>query len=129
MSAVAPAAPVADGTQGLWSDAWSALLRNRAAMVSALLLFALTVSVVIGPALLPWTFDKPDWDLIAAPPGTGSEGRAGGIQAGQQSVKVTIHSALRSIEMHAKLKEPGVHWQSLILRAGLPAQISCGGRS
>ena len=38
--------------RSLWSDAWSRLLRNKAAKVSFFILMFITVSVIIGPSLI-----------------------------------------------------------------------------
>ncbi|MBT8142824.1 MAG: ABC transporter permease subunit [Gammaproteobacteria bacterium] len=58
--------------RSLWSDAWSRLLRNKAAMTSVIILSLMTLAVVFGPiimkALFGFTFDHADWDLISAAP-------------------------------------------------------------
>jgi len=58
--------------RSLWSDAWSRLLRNKAAMTSVIILSIMTFAVVFGPliikAIYGYTFDFADWDLISAAP-------------------------------------------------------------
>jgi len=58
--------------RSLWSDAWSRLLRNKAAMTSVIILSLMTFAVVLGPliikAIYGYTFDFADWDLISAAP-------------------------------------------------------------
>lgn len=55
-------------SRSLWADARRRLLANRAATVSAVLLVLLSVAVIIGPMLLPWSYDAVDWEHIAAGP-------------------------------------------------------------
>jgi len=77
MSALAGAAAAAIPAppRSLWSDAWSALRQNRAAMTAAVILALLVVLVLAGPSLSAYRFDKPNWDEIAVPPLTaGSAG-------------------------------------------------------
>ena len=58
--------------RSLWSDAWSRLLRNKAAMTSVIILGLMTFAVIFGPfiikAIYGYTFDFADWDLISAAP-------------------------------------------------------------
>ena len=55
-------------SRSLWADARRRLLANRAATVSAVLLVLLSVAVIIGPMLLPWSYDAVDWEHIAEGP-------------------------------------------------------------
>ena len=69
--------------RGPWQDTWRQLLANKAAIISLLLISLISVTVTIGPALLPYEFDECDFDLISIPPdlasmhlfGTDSVGR------------------------------------------------------
>lgn len=54
--------------RSLWSDAWLTLRANRAAIASFWLLLLMTLAVLIGPLLLPFTYEQTDWDHIAAAP-------------------------------------------------------------
>ncbi len=58
--------------RSLWSDAWSRLLRNKAAMTSVIILSLMTFAVIFGPliikAIYGFTFDYADWDMISAAP-------------------------------------------------------------
>jgi oligopeptide transport system permease protein len=47
--------------RSLWTDAWETLRRNRAAMVGALVIAAMSVLVIAGPWLSPYTYDFTDW--------------------------------------------------------------------
>ncbi|MDB5849895.1 MAG: oligopeptide transport system permease protein [Rhodoferax sp.] len=52
-----------------WADARRRFLRNRAAVISLLLLTLITLVCVIGPWLLPNAFDSTDWDAMSQAPG------------------------------------------------------------
>ena len=54
--------------RGLWSDAWRALRRNRAAMTAAVVLAVVAILCALGPALTPVEFDFLDWDNVSIPP-------------------------------------------------------------
>ena len=54
--------------RSLWSDAWSALRRNRAAMTAFVLLVVMSLLVVLAPLLSTHSFDETDFDQISVPP-------------------------------------------------------------
>tara|TARA_R110000868_G_scaffold112855_10_gene303460 strand:- start:625 stop:1536 length:912 start_codon:yes stop_codon:yes gene_type:complete len=54
--------------RSLWQDAWRRLLRNRAAVVSLIILAVIGLLSVLGPYALPWSYDEIDWDHIEALP-------------------------------------------------------------
>jgi len=54
--------------RSLWADAWQRLLKNRAAVVSGILMLLVVLAVVIGPMLAPWEGDFTDWDNTSTPP-------------------------------------------------------------
>jgi oligopeptide transport system permease protein len=54
--------------RSLWVDAWQRLLKNRAAMVSGVIMTVMLLLVVLGPIFLPWEADFTDWDNTASPP-------------------------------------------------------------
>ena len=62
---MAGAAPVG---RSPWVDARVRFLRNRAAVVSLLLLALITLLCVFGPMLLPHSFEDTDWNLMGIPP-------------------------------------------------------------
>ncbi len=68
----APAAPgeIAGEFTGrsLWQDAWRRLLANRAAVAGMIILAGIALASVIGPFLLPWSYDSIDWEHIEALP-------------------------------------------------------------
>ena len=102
------ATTVPDAPRSLWSDAWSALRHNRAAMAAAVILAIIVLLVLFGPSLSAWRFDKPNWDEIAVPPtlfgghlfGTDSLGRdlfTRTLMGGRMSLLVGIVSTLVSL--------------------------------
>ena len=54
--------------RSLWIDAWHRLLKNRAAVVSGVIMAVMILLVLVGPALLPWEGDFTDWDHTSSPP-------------------------------------------------------------
>ena len=54
--------------RSLWNDAWRVLRRNRAAVVSAVVIAVMTVLVVVGPWLSPYSYDFTDWSNLAIGP-------------------------------------------------------------
>ncbi|MCB2107809.1 MAG: ABC transporter permease subunit [Rhodobacteraceae bacterium] len=51
-----------------WQDAITRFTRNRAAMASVVVLFAIAVMSVVGPKMSPYAMDELAWDAIGAPP-------------------------------------------------------------
>ena len=45
-----------------WQDARARFLRNKAAVVSLILLVLITLACIVGPWLLPNEFDSTDWN-------------------------------------------------------------------
>jgi oligopeptide transport system permease protein len=64
------AAPVADAEAGssLWRDAWRRLAKNRAALVSGVILVLLILGCVLVPELSSWRYDQADLETGATPP-------------------------------------------------------------
>ena len=54
--------------RSLWTDAWHRLLKNRAAVVSGVIMALMVLMVLAGPFLLPWEGDFTDWDNTSSPP-------------------------------------------------------------
>jgi oligopeptide transport system permease protein len=54
-------------SRSLWQDAWIRLRRNRAAVVSALVLFALALTGIFGPMLSPHPYDRIYPQYVRAP--------------------------------------------------------------
>jgi oligopeptide transport system permease protein len=58
--------------RSLWIDAWHRLLKNRAAVVSGVIMAVMLLLVVFGPMLLPFEGDFTDWDHTSSPPSLAS---------------------------------------------------------
>ena len=54
--------------RGLWQDAWARLRRNRAAMLSLIVLSLITVGCIVLPWVWPYNYATPDWDLLNQAP-------------------------------------------------------------
>jgi len=91
-----------------WEDAWLRLLRNRAAVISAVIMGMLVLAVIIGPMLSAWEMDYTDWDHTNSPPslanghwfGTDSVGRdilVRTLEGGRISLLVGLVATLVSL--------------------------------
>ncbi len=56
------------GGRSLWSDARRRFLRNRAAVISLVVLSVICLACVVGPWVLPHAFDSADWDAMSIAP-------------------------------------------------------------
>jgi len=94
--------------RSLWVDAWHRLLKNRAAMVSGVIMACMLLAVIFGPMLLPWAADFTDWNHTASPPslenahwfGTDAVGRdilARTLEGGRISLLVGLVATLVSL--------------------------------
>ena len=54
--------------RSLWQDAWRRLLRNRAAVVSMVVLTIIALMALFAPWLSPHPYDEVYWESIQAPP-------------------------------------------------------------
>jgi oligopeptide transport system permease protein len=64
----ATSAPEAVAGRSLWVDAWRTLRKNRAAVVSAIIISVMAVLVVIGPFLSAYAYDFTDWGNLSSGP-------------------------------------------------------------
>jgi len=94
--------------RSLWVDAWQRLLKNKAAVVSGIIMIIMLLMVVFGPMLLPWEGDFTDWDNTSSPPsletghwfGTDAVGRdilVRTLEGGRISLLVGIVATLVSL--------------------------------
>ncbi|MEC6796627.1 oligopeptide ABC transporter permease OppC [Photobacterium sp. S4TG1] len=60
--------------RSLWQDARSRFFRNKAAMVSLVILGLITLAVIFGPMMSQYAFDDTDWYALHAAPSLGAEG-------------------------------------------------------
>ena len=54
--------------RSLWVDAWRTLRKNRAAMVSAVIIGVMAVLVTVGPWFSPYSYDFTDWSNLSIGP-------------------------------------------------------------
>ncbi len=54
--------------RSLTQDAIRRLRRNKAAVVSIVVVLLIVIVAIVGPYLLPWSYDKIDWSAIRKPP-------------------------------------------------------------
>jgi oligopeptide transport system permease protein len=80
----------------LWRDAWQRLWRNRAAVVSLIVLAVLAMAALVGPALSPHAYDALDWRALAVPPGEGTHW-LGTDRLGRDLLVRTLHGTRISI--------------------------------
>lgn len=92
--------------RSLWQDARNRFMRNKAAMVSLVILVLITVAVIIAPLLSQYTFDDTDWYAMHVAPsaehlfGTDSLGRdlfVRTLMGGQISLMVGVLGALVAV--------------------------------
>ena len=93
-----------------WASARFRFMRNKAAVVSLVLLITITLLCVLGPWLLPHAFDSADWDAMSLPPtllnthwfGTDESGRDLLVRCligGRISLMVGILATLSSVTL------------------------------
>ena len=96
--------------RSLWSDARLRFMRNKAALVSLVLLLFIALACVVGPWLLPHAFDSADWDAMSAAPswtnalfwGTDDAGRdllVRCLVGGRVSLTVGLLATLASVSL------------------------------
>ena len=71
------------GGRSLWSDARRRFLRNKAAVVSLIVLMVICLACAIGPWVLPHAFDSADWDAMSIAPSFGNAHYWGTDDAGR----------------------------------------------
>ena len=59
---LAPAAPIKG--RSLWQDAGARFVRNRAALVSVIVLVTIVLFTFVGPFFAAWSIEKIDWSII-----------------------------------------------------------------
>jgi len=94
--------------RSLWQDARRRFIHNRAASISLLVLFLITLFVIFAPMLAQFTYDDTDWGMMSSPPdttsghwfGTDSSGRDLLVRVaigGRISLMVGVASALIAV--------------------------------
>ena len=98
------------GGRSLWADARRRFWRNKAAVVSLVVLAVITLACVVGPWVLPHAFDSADWDAMSLPPslknahfwGTDDAGRdllVRSLVGGRVSLTVGLLATLASVSL------------------------------
>ncbi|WP_373976705.1 ABC transporter permease [Chitinibacter sp. SCUT-21] len=93
-----------------WADARRRFLRNKAAVLSLVLLSLITLACVIGPMILPHEYDATDWDAMGIAPtlqnwhlfGTDEMGRdllVRTLMGGRVSLFVGLMATLASVTL------------------------------
>lgn len=96
--------------RSLWSDARMRFMRNKAAVVSLVLLCLVSLACVVGPWVLPHAFDSADWDAMSIAPsmtnahfwGTDDAGRdllVRCLVGGRVSLTVGLLATLASVSL------------------------------
>ena len=58
-------------TNSLLNDAWAALSKNKAALISATTMAVMVLMVLFGPIFSPYTIDETDWYKMGIAAGIG----------------------------------------------------------
>jgi oligopeptide transport system permease protein len=69
--------------RNLWADARVRFFRNKAAVVSLVILSMIVLACVVGPWVLPHDFDAADWDAMSAAPSMANAHYWGTDEAGR----------------------------------------------
>lgn len=59
--------------RSLWEDAWRRFKRNKAALISMLLLLAIAAFVIVVPMVAPFGYEETDWGNMQAAPSLASK--------------------------------------------------------
>lgn len=87
----------ARGGRSLTQDALARLRRNRAAIFSLFLLAALIVAAFLGPHIIPFNYEDPDWAAFRAPPSLESGHYFGADQNGRDLLARTLYGTRVSL--------------------------------
>jgi oligopeptide transport system permease protein len=67
VEALVAAQPAVQG-RSPWADARLRFMRNKAALVSLIILVIVTLACIVGPWVLPHSYDSADWDAMSLAP-------------------------------------------------------------
>jgi oligopeptide transport system permease protein len=76
-------AVAANPPRNLWADARVRFLRNKAAVVSLVILSFIVLACIVGPWVLPHDFDTADWEAMSAAPSMANAHYWGTDEAGR----------------------------------------------
>jgi oligopeptide transport system permease protein len=83
--------------RSLWVDAWHRLQKNKAAVVSGVLLGLMVIMVIIGPMISPYDTDFTDWDHIYEGPSFTTSHYFGTDAVGRDLFVRTLHGGRISL--------------------------------
>lgn len=83
--------------RSLTQDALRRLFNNKAALVSIFVLVAIVLFALVGPYLLPWSYDKVDWSAIRKPPDWAKGHYFGTDQNGRDMLARTLQGTQMSL--------------------------------
>ncbi|MBB4005204.1 ABC transporter permease subunit [Aurantimonas endophytica] len=83
--------------RSLTRDAMRRLFANKAAVVSLFLLALIVLAALIGPYLLPYDYETPDWSAFGAPPSIESGHYFGTDQNGRDLLARTLYGTRISL--------------------------------
>ena len=86
------AAPVPLKGRSLWRDAASRFVRNKAALVSVIVLLVVVLFTFLGPLVSPWTIEKIDWTVTGMVKTKGIPSVANGHFFGTDAVGRDLYS-------------------------------------
>src|SRR5215468_6655153 len=78
--------------RSLWHDAGSRFIRNKAALVSVVVLAAVVLFTFIGPFFAAWSIEKIDWSIIGMVAQKGQPSLATGHYFGADEVGRDLYS-------------------------------------
>lgn len=84
-------------SRSLTRDAINRLLRNKAAVVSLVLLAALILIALLGPIFIPYNYEDPDWSAFRVPPSIESGHYFGTDQNGRDMLARTLYGTRVSL--------------------------------
>ncbi len=88
---------LAPESRSLTQDAIRRLLRNKAAVVSMFLVGFLILAAFIGPSLVPYNYEDPDWGALKVAPSTASGHYFGTDQNGRDLLARTLYGTRISL--------------------------------
>jgi oligopeptide transport system permease protein len=83
--------------RSLTQDAVRRLLRNRAAMISLVALMLIILAAIVGPWLIPYGYEDPDWGAMRAPPDAATGHFFGTDQNGRDLLARTLYGTRISL--------------------------------
>lgn len=83
--------------RSLWIDAWRTLRKNRAAVAAGIIIFVMTVLVLVGPLLSPYSYSHTDWANTSIGPSLSTGHLFGTDTLGRDIFVRTLHGGRISL--------------------------------